>query len=109
MKRQVRFEETGDDYRFSLVGDDKIAFTISKKTLTFSADKFYAVFFKGLEEKPNYEVLRGEDELRGQAKHIYDTVAAIFEKTCSSIDESWFEKQDTACEQNEEDLTETEF
>ena len=97
MKRRVSFEETNEAYRFALVGDDGTVFEIAKNTLAFSSNNFYRCFFKGLDEKPEYELLRPTEELQRQAKHVFETVEAIFKKACASIDATWFavdEKQD---------------
>lgn len=99
MKRQVSFEDTQDSYRFVLVGDGETAFEIGKGTLTFSTNDFYKLFFMGLKEKPEYELVQPADSLQGQAKHVFDTVKAIFKKACDSIDASWFvEDEEQAAE-----------
>ena len=90
MKRQVSFEETNEAYRFALVGDDVAVFEIAKNTLAFSSNNFYRCFFQGLDEKPEYELLRPTEELQRQAKHVFETVEVIFKKSCDSIDVAWF-------------------
>lgn len=95
MKRQVRFEETGDKYLFS--DDDRgSVFTIMKDTLIFSSNDFYQAFFKDLEEKPDYQLINPTAKLTGQAKHVFDTVEAIFKKSCGSIDDRWFTNESDA-------------
>ena len=90
MKKQVSFEDAQDSYRFSLVGHSDSTFVISKDTLTFSSNDFYKTFFKGLSEKPEYELVQPKEKLQDQAKHIFDTVGAILKKACDSIDATWF-------------------
>lgn len=97
MKKQVSFEETDEAYCFALVDDDNATFEIAKSTLAFNSNDFYRCFFKGLDEKPEYEVLQPTEELQRQAKHVFETVEAVFKKACESIDSAWFaanEKQD---------------
>lgn len=91
MKRQVSFADEADAYSFTIVGEDGAPFEIRKDTLVFSSNDFYRLFFKGLDERPEYETVNPGDELKGQARHVYGTVAAIFKKACDSIDEAWFE------------------
>lgn len=95
MKKQVNFAETAEGYIFS--SDDDIetnVFMVDKDTLIFNTNDFYEHFFKGLSEKPEYTLSQPIDELKGKAKHVYDTVAAIFKKACVSIEESWFQTDD---------------
>ncbi|WP_139652317.1 hypothetical protein [Raoultibacter phocaeensis] len=80
MKKQVNFEDAVEAYRFE----------VSKSTLAFNADSFYKCFFKGLDEKPLYELIKPPSDLDIKAKHVFATVEAIFKKTCDSIDEKWF-------------------
>lgn len=94
MKKQVSFSDEPKAYRFALAGDDDVTFEISKETLTFSSNDFYKLFFKKLDEKPEYELVKPGEELKGQAKHVFDTVAAILKKTCDSIDAGWFKEPD---------------
>lgn len=100
MKRQIKFADEEEAYRFVLVGDDSVIFEIQKNTLNFSTSKFYECFFKGVHEKPEYELLLPTGEIRGQAKHVYETVKGILDKACSSIEEKWFK------EENEHDVEE---
>lgn len=94
MTRQVEFHEGADSYRFVLDGRSDTAFEIQKDTLVFSASKFYECFFKGLTEKPIYELCEPSSELKGQARHVFETVATIFQEACDSIDASWFDLAD---------------
>lgn len=94
MKRQINFADESTVYRFTLENEGEKVFEIAKNTLTFSSDDFYKLFFQGLDEKPEYELTKPTGELRGQAKHVYDTVAAILKKTCDSIDADWFKVPD---------------
>lgn len=93
MKKQIRFADEGDVYRFVLVGDDSVIFDIQKNTLSFSTSKFYECFFKGAHEKPEYELLPPSGDIKGQAKHVYETVKDILDKACSSIEEKWFKEE----------------
>lgn len=101
MKKQIRFEDARDAYRFMLVGDDDTVFEINKGTLAFNSNEFYKTFFKGLDEKPEYEFSQTAEDLKGQAKHVFDTVAAIFKKTCDSIEASWFTAVEEPPDSNE--------
>lgn len=92
MKRQVRFVDDAQSYRFELVDGNDAVFEISKDTLVFSAKDFYATFFKDLDSKPVYELVQPTDALSGQPKHVFETVEAIFKKTCDSIDGGWFKE-----------------
>lgn len=94
MKRQIRFTDEVAAYRFTSVDNDTAIFEIKKDTLTFSSGSFYKAFFKGLTEKPEYELIMSADGLKGQAKHVFDTVSAIFKKACDSIDDAWFDTVD---------------
>jgi len=90
MKRQVSFADEAEAYRFALVDKENVTFEIRKDTLAFKTNEFYRLFFKGLDEKPEYEVVNPGGELKGQAKHVFDTVAAVFKTACDSIDAAWF-------------------
>lgn len=94
MKRHIRFSDEASAYRFVLVGEESTVFEIDKGTLTFNEKAFYELFFRGLTEKPSYELVLPADDLKEQAKHVFDTVQAIFQKTCRSIDEAWFTPND---------------
>ncbi|WP_452040672.1 hypothetical protein [Adlercreutzia rubneri] len=94
MTKQINFLDEPSTYRFALKGDDDTAFEISKDTLIFNSNDFYRLFFKGLKEKPEYELVTPDIEPKGQAKHVFDTVAAILEKACDSIDADWFKNVD---------------
>jgi len=109
MKRQVRFVDDIDAYHFILNESESISFSLSKDTLSFSANDFYRCFFKGIDEKPDYVLTCPDDELKGQPKHVFDTVEAIFKKACDSTDENWFKKQEDADAQNLPDLNEDDF
>lgn len=100
MKRQIKFVDEKDTYRFVLVNDESVIFDIQKSTLSFSTSKFYECFFKGLHEKPVYELVPPVEDIKGQAKHVYETVKEILDKACSSIEEKWFK------EENEQDVEE---
>ncbi len=93
MKKQINFSDESTAYRFTLEAKNTV-FEICKDTLVFSSENFYKIFFQGLEEKPEYELVNSGEELKGQAKHVFDTVAAILKKACESIDASWFEESD---------------
>ena len=109
MKRQVSFSNEPEAYRFTLVGANDVSFEISKNTLAFSTNEFYKLFFKGLDEKPEYEVAKPDEELAGQAKHVFDTVAAIFKKACDSIDADWFTATEEQPSVANDDLSEQDF
>lgn len=94
MKRQVKFVDGESAYRFMFSDGEEDVFEIEKDTLLFRAGKFYECFFKGLHEKPEYSMLPPEGEIKGQAKHVYDTVEAIISSACKSIDSNWFSKSD---------------
>ena len=94
MKKQVKFVDGENAYRFMFSDGEGDVFEIEKSTLTFHAGKFYECFFKGLHEKPDYSMIPPEGEIKGQAKHVYDTVEAIISSACKSIDNSWFSKSD---------------
>ena len=94
MKKQVKFVHGESAYRFMFPDGEGGVFEIEKSTLTFHAGKFYECFFKGLHEKPDYSLLPLEEGIKGQARHVYDTVEAIFSSACDSIDNSWFCKPD---------------
>lgn len=109
MKRQVSFADEAEAYRFVLADNEDVAFEISKDTLTFDSDDFYRLFFKGLDEKPEYEVANPDGKLKGQAKHVFDTVAAIFKKACDSIDAAWFVKTEEPAVATVDDLNNTDI
>jgi hypothetical protein len=90
MKRQVSFEETAEAYRFALVEDESKAFEISKSTLEFNSKAFYEIFFKGLHEAPDYELVESATKLEKTSKHVYSTVSNIFKSTCAKINPVWF-------------------
>lgn len=92
MKRQVSFTDEAEAYRFTPQYKEDGAFEIRKDTLVFNSNDFYQLFFKGLDAKPEYEVVNSGAELKGQAKHVFDTVSDIFKKACDSIDDAWFSK-----------------
>jgi len=94
MTKQINFLDETNAYRFELKGNDDAVFEISKDTLIFNSNDFYRLFFKGLEEKPEYELVTPDIELKGQAKHVFDTVAAILKKAFDSIDADWFKNVD---------------
>lgn len=94
MKKRINFASEPTVYRFTLEDESEKVFEIAKNTLTFSSDDFYKLFFRGLNEKPEYELVKPTEELRGQAKHVFDTVAAILKKACDSIDANWFKVSD---------------
>lgn len=104
MKKQARFEETDETYRFTLIGNDEAVFEIDKKTLAFSSSDFYGCFFKKLNEKPEYELLQPTEKLHRQANHVFETVEAIFKKSCDSIDASWFETDEKQDDEPNNDL-----
>ena len=94
MKKQIKFVDGESTYRFMFSDGEGDIFEIEKDTLIFHAGKFYECFFKGLHEKPDYSMLPLKGEIRGQAKHVFDTVEAIISSACKSIDNSWFSKLD---------------
>lgn len=94
MKKQVKFVDGESAYRFMFSDDKGDVFEIEKSTLVFHTGKFYECFFKGLHEKPDYSMLSPEVEIKGQAKHVFDTVESILTNACKSIDDSWFSKSD---------------
>lgn len=94
MKKHINFSDESTAYLFMLDGDDGKLFEIGKDTLVFSSDDFYRLFFQGLDEKPDYELVNTGDDLSGQAKHIFDTVDAILKKACDSINADWFKTPD---------------
>ena len=77
MKRQVSFTDEAEAYRFMPQYKEDGAFEIRKDTLVFNSNDFYQLFFKGLDAKPEYEVVNSGAELKGQAKHVFDTVSDI--------------------------------
>lgn len=93
MKKQINFSDKPQAYCFALEGNS-IDFEIKKDSLTFNSNDFYELFFKGIDEKPEYELVNPDGELKGQAKHVFDTVAAILKKACDSIDANWFKASD---------------
>lgn len=109
MKRQVSFTDEAKAYLFTLMGEEDAYFEIRKDTLAFSSNDFYQLFFKGLDEKPEYEVVNPGDELKGQAKHVFDTVVAIFKKACDSIDADWFMRDETQATEEAGDLGDQSF
>lgn len=104
MKKQINFSDEPQAYRFALEGND-VYFEIKKDSLAFSSNDFYELFFKGMDEKPEYELVKPDGELKGQAKHVYDTVAAILKKTCDSIDADWFKVPDEQADDNSDDAS----
>lgn len=109
MKRQVSFADEAEAYRFTLVDKEVVTFEIRKDTLAFNSNDFYRLFFKGLDEKPEYEVVNSDGELKGQAKHVFDTVAAVFKKACDSIDATWFAKTEEPVAETLDDLNDMDF
>lgn len=94
MKKQVKFVDGESAYRFMFSDGEGDIFEIEKSTLVFHTGKFYECFFKGLHEKPDYSMLLPEEEIKGQAKHVFDTVESIITNVCKSIDDGWFSKSD---------------
>lgn len=92
MKKQVKFVDEESTYCFMFSDGEGSIFEIEKGTLVFHTGKFYECFFKGLHEKPDYSMLPPEGEIKGQAKHVFDTVESILINACKSIDNSWFSK-----------------
>lgn len=109
MKRQVSFADDAEAYRFALTDKEDAIFEIRKDTLAFNSNDFYRLFFKGLDDKPEYEVVHPDGELKGQAKHVFDTVTAIFKKACDSIDVAWFAKTEEPVDETLDDLNEMDF
>lgn len=109
MKKQINFSDGENSYCFTLKEDNKVIFKISKETLVFSSDDFYKLFFQGLDEKPEYDLINSGDELKGQAKHVFETVDAILKKTCSSIDADWFKESDDQSVADDDVLNEHEI
>lgn len=109
MKKQVEFVDGESAYRFMFSDGEGGIFEIEKGTLVFHTGKFYECFFKGLHEKPDYSMLPPEGEIKGQAKHVFDTVESILINACNSIDDSWFSKLDEGNDASMEDLSERAF
>lgn len=106
MKRQIKFADEESVYRFILVDDDSVTFDIQKSTLSFNTSKFYECFFKGIREKPEYELLPLAGDIKGQAKHVYETVKDILDKACTSIEEKWFVEDNIQTTEEDKDLSE---
>lgn len=62
------------------------------KSIIREGDDVYDELSQGYNAKPEYEVVNSGAELKGQAKHVFDTVSDIFKKACDSIDDAWFSK-----------------
>ncbi len=103
MKKQINFSDKPQAYCFALE-DNGVDFEIKKDSLIFSSNDFYELFFKGIDEKPEYELVKPDEELKGQAKHVFDTVAAILKKTCESIDANWFKESNEHSNMDSNDL-----
>lgn len=113
MDAQVYFEESDDNYQFSKIRDDGEAFVIKKDDLIFETKAFYEYFFKGLAEKPQYTIVdlykeEPDHKLTSEAKHVFNTVSQVLNKTCDNIEEKWFKEEDSqnadASNPNENDV-----
>ena len=110
MKKQVEFVDGESAYRFIILDGEGGIFEIEKSTLVFHTGKCYECFFKGLHAKPDYSMLPPKEEIKGQAKHVFDTVESILINACESIDDIWFSKSDECDDGTSmEDLSERAF
>lgn len=90
MKKQISVSEDSEKYIFSM--DDATPFVIGKDNLIVDSKKLYETFFKGLEAKPEYEVVVPDDVSKGCA-YIAGEFKKIIDQTVEKIEEEWFEQQ----------------
>lgn len=50
-------------------------------------------------------MVKPDVELKGQAKRVFDTVAATLKKTCDSIDANWFKASDAQTDDSCDDAS----
>lgn len=91
MKRQISVSETDDSIVFMLDGGG--SFCLDKSSLTIDSKRLYETFFKGLNEKPEYEVVSSENVTKEYSYYIAQ-FESLIEQTLDKIEESWF--QDSA-------------
>lgn len=88
MKRQINVSETESSIVFTLDGGEP--FCLDKVSLTIDSKRLYETFFKGLSEKPEYEVVSQENVSKECSYYVLQ-FESLIEQTLGKIEDSWFQ------------------
>lgn len=88
MRRRISVSETEDSIEFMLDGGG--TFCLDKASLTIDSKKLFETFFKGLNEKPEYEVILSENVSKENLYYVAQ-FESLIEQTLDKIEESWFQ------------------
>lgn len=90
MKKLISFTEADDLYLMSFEGGE--AFSINKDKLELDTKHLYQIFFEGLTEKPEYELVDAIANPSKQAQYVFNTVNDLFSEITKRIEASWFDE-----------------
>ena len=90
MKKLISFTEAEDSYLMSFEGSE--SFSISKDKLELDTKRLYQIFFEGLTEKPEYDLVNDIPTPSKQAQYVFNTVNDLFTGITERIEAAWFDE-----------------